>query len=140
MCRRRDQINTPTVLPEVNSSILPDEKPQILLHRLTLSTPRMRVHVCMHMHHYRCYIYSVSKKCVVHKSFIMHGNASCTCNHISTCDMLGCATVISSRESIIQMTPLMHHSSTPRTEMRNPNTLCLKCQFTPPGVLPVLSS
>ena len=64
----------------------------------------------------------------------------CTCNRISTCDMLGSATVISSQELIIQMTSLMHYSSTPRTGLRNPNqcsALCFKCQFTPPGLLPV---
>ena len=45
-------------------------------------------------------------------------------------------TVVSSQEPIIQMTALMHHFSTPRTGMRNPNQcsiLCLKCQFTPPA-------
>ena len=45
-------------------------------------------------------------------------------------------TVVSSQEPIIQMTSLMHHFSTPRTGMRNPNqcsTSCLKCQFTPPA-------
>ena len=48
------------------------------------------------------------------------------------------AAVIFSQQPMIQMTSLMHHSSTPITGMRNPNqcsTLCLKCQFTPPCLL-----
>ena len=46
-------------------------------------------------------------------------------------------TVVSSQELIIQMTSLMHHSSTPmRTGICNPNqcsTSYIKCQFTPPA-------
>ena len=34
---------------------------------------------------------------------------------------LATATVISSQEPLIKMTSLMHHSSTHRIEMRNPN-------------------
>ena len=96
----------------------------------------MRVNVCIHILRYRFYMYSASKKCVDHKSFMMHANTCCTCNHISTRDMLGSATVISSQEPIIQITSLMHHSSTLRPGMRSPNqynTLCLKCQFIPPS-------
>ena len=95
----------------------------------------MRVHVCMHIHCYRLYMHNVSKKFADHKHFMMHANACCTCNHISTCDMLVTTTVISSQEPIIQMNSLMHYSSSPRTGMCNPNqcsTLCLKCQFTRP--------
>ena len=100
----------------------------------------MRVHVCMHCFCYQhiFYTYTVHvksitvhvqctctaidftwtvyvKKCVDNKSFMMHANACCTCNlksiHV-TC--LVTTTAVSSQESIIQMTSLMHHSSTPR--------------------------
>ena len=81
-------------------------------------------------------MHSVSKKCVNHKSFMMHANACCTCSHISTCDMLGCCSCNFFSRPIIQMTSLMHHSSTPRTGMQSVySTLCLKCQFTPPCLL-----
>ena len=79
-------------------------------------------------------MHSVSKKCVDHKSFMMLAKACCTCSHISTCDMLGCCSCNFFSRTIIQMTSLMHHSSTPITGMRNPNqcsTLFLKWQFTP---------
>ena len=90
----------------------------------------------MHLHRYRFYMHSVSKKCVDHKSFMMHANACCTCSHISTCDMLGCCSCNFFSRPIIQMTSLMHHSSTPRTGMQSVySTLCLKCQFTPPCLL-----
>ena len=75
----------------------------------------------MNIHRYRFYMHSVREKCVDHKS--------------SRCMLmlaaLGYSTVISSQGPIIQMSSLMHHISTPRTGMHNPNqcsTLSLKCQ------------
>ena len=73
-------------------------------------------HVCMHLHRYRFYMHSVSKKCVDQKS------SGCM-QMLAALVTLGYSTVISSQE----MTSLMHHSSTPRRGMRNPNqcsTLC----------------
>ena len=45
----------------------------------------------------------------------MHANVCCTCNHV--CDMLGYYVhVVSSEESIIQISSLMHQSVHPEQE------------------------
>ena len=65
---------------------------------------------------------------LISHNFMMHANACCTCNLISTCTK-----VISHwlMNPIIQMTSLyslMHHYNTPRTRMRSPD----QCSISPP--------
>ena len=78
----------------------------------------------MNIHRYRFYMHSVREKCVDHKS-------SRYMQMLAALVTLGYSTVISSQEPIIQISSLMHHISTPRTGMHNPNQcskLSLKCQ------------
>ena len=78
---------------------------------LTLWTPCTKVNVCMHIHTQPLKT-SIRKKCVDHKSFMMHANACCTCNFISTCTCLlpkqECVTQIS---VVIILKKSVHSSS-----------------------------
>ena len=75
------------------------------------------------------------KNVLISYNFMMHANACCTCNLISTCTKELCFLSHWLKNPIIQMTSLdslMHHYNTPRTRMRSPDQCSISYLSPPP--------